>query len=230
MVDLLGRAGYLDKAYDLIDNMPVKPNACVLGGLLSACRTHCNDELGEYVAKRLFDLEPENSGNYVLLSNIYAARGRWNDVAKMRKLMRDKGVQKQPGYSWIEVKSKIHAFVAGDRSHPQTEEIYAMLDNLARQMTEAGFVPDKNMALYDIEDEQKELLLSHHSERLAIAFGLLCTPQGTTITVVKNLRICINCHVAIKLISQIVGRQIVVRDANRFHHFKDGQCSCGEYW
>eukprot|EP01018_Ginkgo_biloba_P003535 Gb_32077 [translate_table: standard] len=230
MVDLLGRAGHLDEAENLIKKMPFQPNACVWGALLGACRTHCNEKLGERAAEHLFELEPKNSGNYVLLANVYAALGRWDNVAMTRKLMKDRGLIKQPGCSWIEVKKEMHAFVAGDRSHPQTNEIYAMLEELGRQMMEAGFMPDKNIVLYNVEDEQKEILLSHHSEKLAIAFGLINTPRGTAIRVVKNLRICGDCHTAIRFISWIVGREIVVRDANRFHHFKDGQCSCGEYW
>jgi hypothetical protein len=121
-------------------------------------------------------------------------------------------------------------FLAEDASHPQALEIYATLDRLYAQMKKEGYVPDTNFVLHDVDDEQKEHVLSNHSEKLAIAFGLISTPPTTTIRIIKNLRVCGDCHTAIKFISKIVEREIVVRDANRFHHFKDGLCSCGDYW
>eukprot|EP01018_Ginkgo_biloba_P008781 Gb_27830 [translate_table: standard] len=147
MVDLLGRAGRLDEAQEFIDQMPIEPDACVWGALLGACRILCNIELGVHVAEKLFELEPEDAGNYVLLSNIYAAAGRWDDVAKTRLMMKNRGIQKIPGCSWIEVKNKVHIFHAGDRSHPQTGEIYAMLEKLLGKMRDAGFVPNTNLVL-----------------------------------------------------------------------------------
>eukprot|EP01018_Ginkgo_biloba_P030400 Gb_19693 [translate_table: standard] len=230
MVDLLGRAGRLEEAHEFIKNMPIKPDAGVWGALLGACRVYCSTKLGELVAEHLLELEPENDGNYVLLSNIYAAAGRWDDVAKMRKLMKDKGLKKTPGCSWIELNNRLHAFLAGDTSHPQSEEIYAMLESLSGKMEAAGYVPDTNFVLQDVKEEEKESILCSHSERLAIAFGLINAPPGTPIHITKNLRVCGDCHTATKFISEIVGRKIIVRDANRFHHFKDGMCSCGDYW
>eukprot|EP01018_Ginkgo_biloba_P022393 Gb_37554 [translate_table: standard] len=230
MVDLLGRAGRLDDAHDFIKNMPVKPNVSVWGALLGACRTHSNIELGEHVAKHLFELEPENTGNYVLLSNIYAARGRWDEVEKVRNMMKDRGIRKKPGCSWIEIKNRVHAFFVGNRSHPQMETICATLENLAGQMEAAGYVPDRNFVLHDVEDEEKENMLYSHSEKLAIAFGLINTYPGTPLRITKNLRVCGDCHIATKFISKISRREIIVRDANRFHYFKDGLCSCRDYW
>eukprot|EP01018_Ginkgo_biloba_P002599 Gb_38503 [translate_table: standard] len=230
MVDLLGRAGRLDEAEDFINNMPIKPDATVWRSLLGACRKHNNIELGERVAERLFELNPKNAAPYVLLSNIYASAGRWDDIENVRRLMKERRVQKIPGCSWIEVNKQLHAFLGGDNLHPQTEEIYAELERLSRKMKVAGYVPDTRFVLNDVEEEQKEHILCHHSEKLAIAFGLINTSPGTAIRVVKNLRVCGDCHSAIKFISKIVEREIVVRDANRYHHFKDGWCSCGEYW
>ncbi|XP_057826251.2 pentatricopeptide repeat-containing protein At3g26782, mitochondrial [Cryptomeria japonica] len=230
IVDLLGRAGCLDAAISFINNMPIKPDAAMWGCLLSSCRIHNNIELGEQVAERLFELEPSNSGTYVLLSNIYAAAGKWNDVDKVQKIMRVRGVKKTPGCSWIEVNKELHSFLVGDRSHPQMQAIYTELDRLYGEMKATGYVPDTRFVLNDIEEEQKEQALCHHSEKLAIAFGLLNTPDGETIRVIKNLRVCGDCHSAIKCFSNIVTREIIVRDTNRYHHFKDGQCSCGDYW
>eukprot|EP01018_Ginkgo_biloba_P037439 Gb_29879 [translate_table: standard] len=230
IVDLLGRAGHLQEAQDFIKMMPLKPDAGVWGALLSACRVHCNIQLGECVAEHLFALEPKNAGYYVLLSNIYAATGRWDEVAKVRTMMKESGVRKTPGCSFIEVNNRLYAFIVGDRSHPQSEKIYATLEALARQMEAAGYVPNTNFVLHDVEEEAKEHMLCSHSEKLAIAFGLINTCPGTTIRITKNLRVCGDCHTAAKFISKIVRREIIVRDANRFHHFKHGLCTCGDYW
>lgn len=151
MVDLLGRAGQLDEAYNFIKRMPVEPDASVWGSLLGACRIHRNIELVKCVSEHLIELEPENIGNYVLLSNIYAASGRWDDVAKVRTILKGKGLKKSPGCSWIEVKNQVHAFISGDRSHPESEKIYAMLDSLTMQIKGAGYFPDASLALHDGE-------------------------------------------------------------------------------
>eukprot|EP01018_Ginkgo_biloba_P018427 Gb_38158 [translate_table: standard] len=230
MVDLLGRSGLLDEAYMFVKRMPLEPSASVWGSLLSACKIHRNSVIAEHVAERLFELEPENAGSYVMLSNIYAEDGRWDDVAKVRKMMKDRGLKKNPGCSLIEVNNRVHAFLAGDRLHPQSETIYTTLEVLAGQMKEAGYVPNIEVVVQDVEEEVKEHMLCSHSEKLAIAFGLISTSPGTPIRVMKNLRVCGDCHSATKFISKIVRREIVVRDVNRFHHFKDGSCSCGNYW
>eukprot|EP01018_Ginkgo_biloba_P029375 Gb_08128 [translate_table: standard] len=230
MVDLLGRAGYLYEAEDLIKKMPFEPDVVVWRALLGACRIHGKMELAERAAEHVLQLEPQDAGTYVLLSNTFAAAGRWDGVANVRKLMKEEGVKKEPGGSWIEVKSKVHEFVVGDKSHPRIEEVYLKLEELTGKMKEAGYVPDTNFVLHDVELEQKEHFLYHHSEKLAIAFGLISTPCGTPIRVVKNLRVCGDCHTATKFISEIVQREIIVRDAYRFHRFKNGLCSCGDYW
>jgi len=230
MVDLLGRAGKLDEAREFIEKMPIEPDAGVWGALLGACRIHCNIELGKSVAERLFYLKPGHVGYYVLLSNIYAAVGRWDDVVKVRTAMIGRRLRKSPGRSLIEENSRVHTFLVGDRSHPQTKKIYEMLETLAGLMKEAGYEPNTNFVLHDVENEVKEHILGTHSEKLAIAFGLISINTRNPIRITKNLRVCGDCHTATKFISKIVGREIIVRDANRFHHFKGGICSCGDYW
>lgn len=131
---------------------------------------------------------------------------------------------------WIEVKNKTYSFMAGDVSPPLSDSIYMKLDELHGRLKDAGYQADTNYVLHDVEDEHKVAILSRHSERLAIAFGLIATSPGIPIQIVKNLRVCGDCHTVIKLISKIEGREIVVRDSNRFHHFKEGLCSCGDYW
>ncbi|XAR59652.1 hypothetical protein NMG60_11015566 [Bertholletia excelsa] len=230
VVDLLGRAGNLDQAYNFIMDMPIEPGVSVWGALLSACKIYRHVTLGEYAAEQLFSLDPLNTGHYVQLSNLYASARMWNGVAKVRVLMRERGLSKDMGYSMIEINGKLQAFLMGDRSHPRAKEIYKELDRLERRLKEAGFVPDTESVLHDLNIEDKEETLCNHSERLAIAYGLISTPPGTTLRITKNLRACVNCHSAMKLISKLVNRKIIVRDANRFHHFKDGICSCGDYW
>lgn len=210
--------------------MPLEPDARVLGALLSACRIDNNVELGERMPERLFKMEPDNVGFYILLSNIYAGAGRWDDVAKLRSVTKDIGLKKDPGCSWIEAGNRVHAFRMGDKSHPQFELINATLKDLAAQMMKEGYVPNTNFVLHDLEEEEKESILCRHSEKLAIAFGLINTPPGTVIRVTKNLRACGDCHNATKFISKIVGREIIARDTTRFHHFKGGICSCRDYW
>ncbi|XAR52055.1 hypothetical protein NMG60_11006905 [Bertholletia excelsa] len=230
MVDLLGRAGFLKEAYDLIKEMKVRPDFVVWGSLLAACRTYKNLELAEISARKLFELDPTNCGYYVLLSNIYADSGRWKDVERMRILIKNLGLVKPPGFSLVEVKSRIHVFLVGDKEHPQHEKIYEFLGKLTLKLQEVGYIPNMASALHDIDEEEKQMTLKVHSEKLAVAFGVMNTVPGTTIQIIKNLRVCGDCHTAIKLISKIVNREIVVRDSKRFHHFRDGICSCGDYW
>ncbi|CAI0628693.1 unnamed protein product [Linum tenue] len=229
MADLYSRKGKLNDAYQLISTMTT-PTGTIWSLLLSACRVHKNVDLAEKVASKIFEVDPENIGARVLLSNIYANDGRWKEAAKVRMTMRNMGIRKNPACSWIEVKNKIHTFIADDKSHPLHDEINIALCELQEKMELAGYVADTSEVLHDVDDEQKKYLLYGHSERRAIAFGIMSTPAGTTIRVIKNIRICVDCHTAIKLISKIVGREIVVRDNSRFHHFRDGECSCGEYW
>jgi pentatricopeptide repeat protein len=230
MVDLYGRAGMLVKAMEIINEMPFPASANVWRTLLAASCIHRNLEVGKLAADKLISLQPQNPASYVLLTNMYASVGNWKERAKVRKLMEEKKVKKVAGYSWIEVKNKTYTFLAGDVSHPLSNQIYAKLEELSCQLKGAGYQPDTSYVFQDVDEEHKEAILSQHSERLAIAFGLIGTPPGTPLQIVKNLRVCGDCHSVIKLISILEGRDIVVRDSNRFHHFKGGLCSCGDYW
>lgn len=230
MVSLLSRAGRLEEAYTMIKEMSSEPDACVWGALLSSCRVHGNVSLGEVAAEKLFQLEPGNAGNYVLLSNIYASKGMWDEVDRVRDTMKSMQLRKNPGCSWIEINNKVHMLLAGDKSHPMMTQILLRLERLNIEMKRSGFLPNTNFVLQDVEEQEKEHILGGHSEKLAIGLGLLNTPPGTPLRVIKNLRICGDCHAVIKFISKFEGREIFVRDTNRFHHFNDGFCSCGDYW
>ncbi|KAL0904441.1 hypothetical protein M5K25_026552 [Dendrobium thyrsiflorum] len=231
MVDMLGRAGQVVEAFELIRNMPVEADAVVWGALLGACRIHKNLEIAEIAAKKLLQLEAWNSGPYILLSNIYASTGRWEDVAKLRKAMSLRSVSKSPGCSWIEVDRIVHIFTGGDIiDHPEQQSIIFLLERLDCLLKESGYCPDFTFVLHDVDEEQKAHNLRYHSERQAAAFGILKVPEGMPIRIMKNLCICGDCHVAIKLISKIMEREIILRDSYRFHRFKDGSCSCKDYW
>jgi pentatricopeptide repeat protein len=230
LIDLLGRAGRIGEAKDLIKTMPFEPTPPIWEAILSGCRINGDMELGAYAADHLFKMTPQHDGTYILLSNTYSAAGRWVDAARVRKLMRDRGVKKEPGCSWIEVGNKVHVFLVGDTKHPEAQGVYQFLEMIGAKIRKLGYVPDTKVVLHDMEPHQKEHILFAHSERLAVGFGLLKLPPGATVTVLKNLRICSDCHTAIMFMSKAVGREIVVRDVRRFHHFKDGECSCGNYW
>ncbi|KAA8540030.1 hypothetical protein F0562_026722 [Nyssa sinensis] len=224
--------GLLDKGQDYFTSMVrdygIEP--CIEHYTCMHAVIHNDVELGRISAERVLEMEPQDEATHVLLSNIYATARRWDNVASVRKNMKKKGVKKDPGLSWIQNQGTVHYFTVGDASHPDIRLIYGMLEWLNLRSKKAGYVPNCNVILLDVEDEEKARLLWLHSERLALAFGLVRTPSRSPIRIMKNLRICVDCHAVIKFISQIVDREIVVRDINRFHQFQDGLCSCGDYW
>lgn len=230
VVDILGRAGSLGRAVEFIKEMPVVPDAMIWRMLLSACRVHKNMKIGEIAASHLLELEPEDSATYVLLSNIYAVAGKWESRDRVRQMMKDRGVKKEPGRSWIEIKNKFHAFYVGDKLHPLTDKIYEFLEDLNERVGEIGYVRDQSSLWNDVEQSQKDPSVYVHSEKLAVAFGLLSSSYSIPIRVMKNLRVCNDCHNWLKFVSKVSNRAIVVRDAYRFHHFENGFCSCKDYW
>ncbi|EOX98930.1 Pentatricopeptide repeat (PPR) superfamily protein [Theobroma cacao] len=230
IIDLLGRAGKLDEAVKLIHEMKCEPDAVTWRTLLGACRVHRNVDLAIYAAKQVLKLDPEDSGTYVLLSNIYANSQRWEDVSEIRRAMRHRGITKEPGCSWIEVNKQIHAFILGDTAHPKINEINRRLNQLIHKLMGMGYVPDTDFVLQDLEGEQRDDSLRYHSEKVAIVFGLMSLSAGTAIRIRKNLRICGDCHNFAKFVAKMECRLIVIRDPIRYHHFQNGVCSCGDYW
>ncbi|URD96387.1 Pentatricopeptide repeat-containing protein [Musa troglodytarum] len=223
VVDLLARAGRLGEAYEFIDGLPMQPTPILWRTLLSACGGHGDVDLGKRAFERILELDDTHGGDYVIISNMCASDGRWEDVNRIRRLMSERGAVKVPGCSSIEVDNTVHEFFSGDGKHPQSEAAHRMADEVVERLRSVGYVPDMG-------EEEKEASLRYHSEKLAIAFGLINTPPGTTLRVVKNLRVCGDCHSMAKLVSMAFDREIVLRDLNRFHHFKDGSCSCGDFW
>ncbi|XP_010266937.1 PREDICTED: pentatricopeptide repeat-containing protein At1g74630 [Nelumbo nucifera] len=231
MVDLYGRAGLLNKAYDFITRMPIEPNAVIWRTLLGACSIHGNVKLAEKVKQRLSALDPDNSSDHILLSNIYAVAGKWKDVAAVRRSMTDRKIKKTPGWSMIQVHKAMYSFVVGEGPAGVTMEAYQKLgEMMLRLKIEGGYMPEVRGVLHDIEEEEKEDAISRHSEKLALAFGMSRLSGESVIKIVKNLRVCRDCHTVMKLVSKVYRREIVVRDRSRFHCFKDGACSCRDYW
>ncbi|KMT20334.1 hypothetical protein BVRB_1g003330 [Beta vulgaris subsp. vulgaris] len=229
MVDLLGRAGYLDEAWEFVKTIPVKPDASIWGSILQACRVHNNLRLGKIAAKNLFELEPNNSANFVIMMNLYAMSSRWEDVSRVRQEMTARGLRIQHGWSWIEIYSKVHIF-SEEKPHPDTGNIYFELYQLVHEMKKAGYIPDVTSVHQDIDDTEKEKLLLTHTEKLAITYGLMNLRDSSPIRVIKSTRMCSDCHNAAKFISVVRNREIILKDGIRFHHFRKGRCSCNDCW
>ena len=230
-VDLMGRAGMLQQAYDLILNSKeIKPDAKIWRTLLGASRIHRRIEIAELASQHLTEIEAREAGDCILLLNIYASKGDWEKVAEIRRQMREKKIQTQPGCSTIEISRRVHEFVADDIKHARKIEIYEMLEEMGKRVRMAGYVARVEAEMHFGGVQEKTAALSFHSEKLAMAFGIMCTLPGETIRVAKNLRTCEDCHEFAKAVSAVYNRELIVRDRSRFHHFRVGRCSCNGYW
>ncbi|XP_054816111.1 pentatricopeptide repeat-containing protein At5g48910-like [Prosopis cineraria] len=231
IVDLLGRSGHLEESLEIIYDMPMEPDVLIWKAILSASIKHNNFKIGQIAALRAMDLAPEDSSCYVLLSNLYAKLGWWDDVARVRTVMKKRGVRKIPGCSSIFVGGKVHQFLIGKAIDVENNQnILSMIEEVISKLKLEGYEPDFNQVLLDLGDNEKECHLALHSEKMALAFGLLTTSHGIPIHIVKNLRICCDCHSFMRLVSKIYNRRIIVRDQNRFHRFENGYCSCKDHW
>ncbi|XP_030450119.1 pentatricopeptide repeat-containing protein At4g21065-like [Syzygium oleosum] len=232
IVDILARAGQLEEAEEFIRKMPIEPDAVMWRTLIWACDVHGDIERGERLMKhlQLSETNADDCGSYVLISNVHASAGKWCDKARVSELMDKKGLRKPPGSSRIEIDGLIHEFVAGDSSHPEAEKIYEKLDEIEEKLIEERYSPKLSRVLLEIDDEDKAFQLRHHSEKLAVAFGLIKTNPDSEIRIVKNLRSCEDCHAVMKLLSKIYRTEIIMRDRIRFHYFRHGECSCGDCW
>lgn len=230
MVDLLGRAGKLKEAMELINKMPMEPNDTVWAALLTGCCIHNDTAMARFAASRLQETNSLSSGPLMLLCNTYTASGNYEAAAEARKVIRDKGIRKETGVSWVEFGNQIHTFVSSDRWHERSEEIYKKLEDVEREMRKFGYVPETREELGCILNEKKRLA-GWHSERLAAAWWLVVVEQKERpIRVMKNLRVCVDCHTWFKLLTMCTGRIMILRDNSRFHRFVDGVCSCADYW
>ncbi|KAJ4821449.1 Pentatricopeptide repeat-containing protein [Rhynchospora pubera] len=219
IVSMLGQSGYLEEAMDFIEQMPVEPTVDIWEALMNLARLTGDLDLGSQCAAIVERLESSR-----LLDN-----NSQSGLVPVNKSELEKEKQRQK-LSRLEGRAQARQYVCGDRRDPEHKKIYALLNRLAAQMKEFGYVPDTRFVLHDVDQEAKEEALLGHSERLAAASAFMTSPARTPIRIIKNLRCCGDCHNALKIISQIVGREIIARDAKRFHNFKDGVCSCNDYW
>lgn len=229
MIELFGREGRLDEALALIRDAPVKPTMNMWAALLTACRVHKNFKLGTFAAEKLYGMEPKKLSNYVVLLNIYYSQGKLDEATSVVCTLRRKGLEMSPACSWIEIKKRSYSFLANDNCNAQTKDIYEKLDDLLLEISKHGYAPERTSLLPDV-DEEEECMLLHHSEKVAVVFGLLNTPDYTPLQLLQSHRICDDCHKALKLIAKVTQREIVLRDAGKFHRFRNGSCSCGDYW
>ncbi|KAK9079192.1 hypothetical protein SSX86_000862 [Deinandra increscens subsp. villosa] len=225
IVDLFGRAGRLSDAESFIISSDFSHAPVMWRCLLSSCRTHKNMDIGKRVAERLIKLDPQASSSYVLLYNIYNDAGMEPQATKVRDLMTNRRIKKEPGLSWIEVGNQVHSFLVGDKSHPQSAKIYEKLDEVLEKIKKIGYVDAKKS-----KNNSSCVTVNHHSEKLAVILGLISLPASAPVRVMKNLRVCQDCHTVMKLISKVENREIILRDPIRFHRFRYGACSCGDYW
>ncbi|KAG5029470.1 hypothetical protein JHK87_012984 [Glycine soja] len=221
VVDMIGSIGHLDEAFEFIERMPMEPSAETWETLMNLCRVHGNTGLGDRCAELVEQLDSSRLNEQSKAGLV---------PVKASDLTKEKEKKNLASKNLLEVRSRVREYRAGDTSHPENDKIYALLRGLKSQMKEAGYVPETKFVLHDIDQEGKEEALLAHSERLAVAYGLLNSPARAPMRVIKNLRVCGDCHTALKIISKLVGRELIIRDAKRFHHFKDGLCSCRDYW
>ncbi|OWM63272.1 hypothetical protein CDL15_Pgr022017 [Punica granatum] len=234
LISAMARAGRLEDAKRLALAMPFEPDAAVWRSILMACRHLGDADKAREMAKRLLELNPSDDSAYVIASNALSTAGEWDEVAEVRKAMKDRRVRKEVGQSWVETRGRVHVFMAGDRRHERRGEIYAKLEELMSAIEQLGYEPimDEMVHHESVVEAEKRERLQHHSEKLAAAFGLLegVTPPGKALRIVKNLRICRDCHEVFMYISRVADREIIVRDANRYHRFSGGVCTCRDFW
>ncbi|GMI82555.1 hypothetical protein like AT1G19720 [Hibiscus trionum] len=226
MIELYGRSGRLGEAMEFIEDMPIEPDSSVWSSLLTASRIHKDIALAVLAGERLLDLEPGNVVVNQLMFQIYSLCGKLDESSKVRKLGKEHTLRGSHGQSWIEVRNRVHKFVTGDQSKPSSNLLYSWVQNITREVNVNG-----HHGGFFIEEEEKEEIGGVHSEKLALAFALIGSPSSPkSIRIVKNARMCRSCHLTAKHVSLKFGCEIYLSDTKCFHHFKNGHCSCGDYW
>ncbi|KAL3840276.1 hypothetical protein ACJIZ3_024867 [Penstemon smallii] len=226
MVNLYGRSGKLDEAFDFIEGMATEPDVSTWSALLTACRMHGNVKLAIHAVERLLELEPENTFIQRLIIQLYDLCGTSKDSLKINRPGIGKFPKESLGWSLIEDKNIVHTFVAGDYCQLDGKSVQSWIKSI-----ESKAKPLKYSGMLDIQEEEREESGGVHSEKVALAFALINSSQTfRCVRIVKNFRMCQNCHMFAKLISKAHGREIYLNDSKCLHHFKDGICSCADYW
>ncbi|KAI5074378.1 hypothetical protein GOP47_0010339 [Adiantum capillus-veneris] len=221
LVDLLGHAGVWSAAEDFLETISISANLDGWTTLLGACKSHNYVELGRRCFNTLLRIDPRHAVGHAIMKNLYVSAGMHQEAEEINSSRKCTNLWKKPAKAYIEVDEKVHSFMVGDASHPESDRISQKLKSISKQMRilSLDFREGASAVLKDDTD-------CGHCEKLAVAFGLLSTPHGATIRVTKNLRMCVDCHVATRLISKIELREIIITDLYCVHHFKDGACSC----
>ncbi|KAI3831767.1 hypothetical protein MKX03_002539 [Papaver bracteatum] len=221
VVKMLASTGYLDEAFEFIKNMPVEPSIDVWETLMNLCRIHGNLETGDLCDSIVALLDPSRL-TVELKAGLVPLNPSDYVITEKKKMYL--------GQEPLGFHGNLKHYMAGDTSHPDNDITYTHLRMLSVHMKESGYIPEVRCSLHDVDDESKAMALLMHSEKLACVAGLLSSPARSPIRILKNLRVCVDCHNALKFISKIVGRKITARDTKRFHHFEDGVCNCNEFW
>lgn len=229
LIDMYVRLGRLDQAFNIVKRMKFEPNESMWSILVAGCRNHGNFELGFHAAKQLLKLKPKDTETYVLLLNMYLQAERYKDVSRVINMMKEEKLGKLNDWSWINIKDKVHSFEPNDESHPRSVETYKFLEELIEQAKKQGYKPLESIEVTHNYDENMYYSTRYQSEKLAIAFGLLNTPKSAPVRVIKNIIMCRDCHNFVKIVSQMTGRQITLRDSKCLHNFVNGKCSCGDF-
>lgn len=224
LIDMFVRLGCIEEAFDFIKKMDFEPNEVIWSVFIAGCRRHGNMELGFYAAEQLLKLKPKDRESYAMLLDIFVSVGRWEDVAVVKNLMREEKLSETDDWSWIRIKDKVYSFKPNDGLHPQSAEIFKVLDELVENAKGFGY---KQQESFELTDEESASV--YHSEKLAIAFGLLNTPIVSPILVIKSTTMCRDCHNFIKIITSLTAREIIVRDSKRLHKFVNGHCTCRDF-
>ncbi|KAL3820865.1 hypothetical protein ACJIZ3_006770 [Penstemon smallii] len=229
LIDMFVRLGQIDEAFEFIKKTDLKPSEFIWSILVAGCRSQGKLELAFYAAEQLLELKPKDSETYFLLLNMYISAEKWKDVSRVRKMMRDEKIDnKLLDWSWISIKNKVYSFKSGDKKH-KSDEVARLLEDLIEKARGIGYRVEKNLETVDEEKEETTASTAHHSEKLAVAFGLLNTSNAAEILVVKSTSMCRDSHNFMKIISTLTSRTITIRDSKRLHKFYDGQCSCGDF-
>lgn len=236
VLDAMGRAGQFEQARDFFYSLPIRSIVAYMA-FLGACRTYGQIELAEALFDEMLKLPDSVVGDkqnltaaYVLMANLYADHQRNEDSARLYQEMKRRGLAKEPGRSWVEIDSAIHGFSANEIEHPEIAQVREHWEKLKNRMMNKGYRPDIKWALKPGNEEDKIKQVCGHSEKLALSYADLKVAPGKPLHIVKNLRVCGDCHEATKFLSVVLGREIHCRDASVYHHFVNGRCSCNDYF
>ncbi|XP_057794219.1 pentatricopeptide repeat-containing protein At3g24000, mitochondrial-like [Salvia miltiorrhiza] len=229
LIDMFVRLDRIDEAFDFIEKANLAPNEFIWSILIAGCRSQGKLELAFHAAEQLLELELKDSETYLLLLNMYVSAGRWKDVSRVRKMMRDAKVDRIVDWSWITIRDKVYSFKFSSKRHHQ-DGVTELLDDLIDRAKPLGYKAEAGLEIDDeLGKEEATTSAAHHSEKMAVAFGLLNTSGEVQIRVTKNMGMCRDCHCFIKLVSLLTSRTIIIRDSKRLHKFHNGECSCKDF-